>query len=88
MSSICATHVESNKLDLSMPLLMAAVIPYYLICILFVICASPFLLLSVPVEYILKEKPREHGNCVVALMAMSVLSTIIVPTVAIFSYVL
>jgi hypothetical protein len=85
MSVMSATHVESNKLDLSMPLLMAAVLPYYLFCIIFVICASPFLLMSVPVEYMLKDKPKQHGDAVVALMMLSLASTIIVPLLIIGS---
>ena len=86
MFAISATHVESNKLNLSMPLLMAAVIPYYLFCIVFVICASPFLLLSVPVEYVLKDKPKQHGDAVVSIMVLSIVNTIISPTIIISSY--
>lgn len=86
MSYISATLTERKRIDLPVALLIAAILPYYILCIIFVICASPFLLLSVPIEYILKDRPKAHVNAIVILMALSIASTVVMPSMMAYSY--
>ena len=86
MSYISATFTETRKIDLSGPLLIAAILPYYALCIVFVICALPFLLLAVPIEYMLKDRPKAHGDAVVCIMVLSIASTFITPTILAYLY--
>lgn len=86
MSYNSAALDETKIVDSTIPLLIIGVVLYYTICIVFVVCALPFLLLSVPIEYLLKDRPRAHGNAVVFLIAMSITSSIVSPTMIVYSY--
>jgi hypothetical protein len=86
MSYISATLTETKPIDLSVPLLIAAIVPYYTICIVFVVCALPFLLLSIPIEFLLKDRPKTHGDAVMCIMALSIVSTIVTPSMLAYFY--
>ena len=88
MSYVSARLTEPKSLDLTAPLLIAAIVPYYVICAVFVVCSLPFLLLSVPIEYILKDRPKTHGNAVVCIMVFSIASTIITPSILAYNYII
>ena len=86
MSYISATLTQTKPIDFSVPLLIAALVPYYVLCIVFVICALPFLLLSVPIEYVLKDRPKTHSDAVVCIMVFSIASTIVTPSMLAYLY--
>ena len=88
MSYVSATLTEHKSLDLAASLLIAATVTYYIILSVFVVCSLPFLLLSVPIEYLLKDRPKTHGDAVVCIMVFSIASTILTLSILAYNYIL